>query len=104
MNSRQNLQCKSPKKLQMLILANADSLKNLQYVIIGTSQVQNHRSANPEKINCVHVRVRVGQCTTVFSILRLFIYLLNEAACPPFSTVYSPVMPSEGIYTLMRVH
>ena len=47
---------------------------------------------------------RVGQCATVFSILSLFNYPLNEAAYPPFSTVYSPIIPSEGIYRLMRVH
>ena len=47
---------------------------------------------------------RIGQCATVFSILSLFKYPLNEAACPPVSTVYSPFMPSEDIYTLMRVH
>ena len=47
---------------------------------------------------------RVGQRATVFSILSLFNYPVNEAACPPVNTVYSPIMPSEGIYTLMRVH
>ena len=38
------------------------------------------------------------------TILSLFNYPLNEAACPPVSTVYSLIMPSEGSYTLMRVH
>ena len=47
---------------------------------------------------------RVGQCAIVLSSLSLFNYSLNEAACPPVSTVYSPVMPSEGIYTLIRVY
>ena len=41
---------------------------------------------------------RVGQCATKFRILTLFISQVNEAACPPVSTVYSPIMPSEGIY------
>ena len=43
-----------------------------------------------------------GKCATVFSILSLFNYPLNEVACPPVSTVYSPTMPSEASYTLMR--
>ena len=43
---------------------------------------------------------RVGQCATAFSILSLFNNPLNDAASPPVSTVYSPIMPSEGIYTL----
>ena len=47
---------------------------------------------------------RAGQCATVFSILNLFNYPLNKAACAPVSKVYSAIMPSEGIYTLMRVH
>ena len=47
---------------------------------------------------------RVGQCATVFSILSQFNYPLNEAACSPASTVHSPIMSSEGIYTLIRVH
>ena len=47
---------------------------------------------------------RIGQCATVVSILSLFNSPLNEAACPPVSTVYSPIMPSEGIYTLIRLH
>ena len=46
---------------------------------------------------------RVGQCATVFSIQSLFNYPLNEAACSPDSTVYSPIMPYEGIYTLTSV-
>ena len=46
----------------------------------------------------------IGQCATFFSNLGLFNYPLNEAACPLVSTVYSPIMPSEGIYTFMRVH
>ena len=46
---------------------------------------------------------RFRQYATVFSILSLFNYLLIEAACPPVRTVYSQIMPSEGIYTLMRV-
>ena len=47
---------------------------------------------------------RVGQCSTMFSILSLFNHPLNEAACPQISTVYSPIMPSEVIYTLIRAH
>ena len=47
---------------------------------------------------------RVGQCATV-SILSLFTYPLNEASCPPVSTVVdSPIRLSEGIYTLMCVY
>ena len=48
----------------------------------------------------------VGQCAPVFSILILFNYPLNKAACPPgpVNTVYSPIMPSEVIYTLMRIY
>ena len=38
---------------------------------------------------------RVGQCATVFSILSLFNYPLNKAACPPVCTLYSCIMPSE---------
>ena len=53
---------------------------------------------------CMNTSSRVEQCATVFSILNLFNYPLNEAACPPVSTVYSPIMPSEGIYILMSVH
>ena len=45
-----------------------------------------------------------GKCSTVLSIISPFHYPLNEAACPPGSTVYSPIIPYEGIYTLMRVH
>ena len=38
-------------------------------------------------------------------ILSLINYPLNEAACPPVSTIYySPIMPSEGIYTRMYVY
>ena len=47
---------------------------------------------------------RVGQCVTVFSILTLFNYALNEGACLPVSSAYSPIMLSEAIYTLMRLH
>ena len=47
---------------------------------------------------------RVGQYATVSSILNLFNYPLNEAAYPLVSIVYSPIMPSEDIYTLLRVH
>ena len=47
----------------------------------------------------------VDQCANVFSIIGLFNYPLNEADCPPvIYTVHSPIMPSEGIYTLMRIH
>ena len=46
---------------------------------------------------------RVEQCATMFTILSLFNYPLNEADFPLVSTVYSPIMPFEGIYTLIRV-
>ena len=38
----------------------------------------------------------VGQCATVFRILSLLAYPLNQAACPPVNTVYFPILPSEG--------
>ena len=47
---------------------------------------------------------RVLQCVTVFSILNLLNYPLNEAACRPVSTAYSMITSSEGIYTPMRAH
>ena len=48
----------------------------------------------------------VGQlCGSMFSILILLNYYpLNEAACPPVCTAYSPIVPSEDIYTLTPVH
>ena len=49
----------------------------------------------------VNTSSRAGQCATVFSILSLFNYTLYEAVCPPVSTVYSPTLPSESIYTLI---
>ena len=47
---------------------------------------------------------RVRQCATVFSILSLFNYPLNKVVFPAVSTVYSPIMLSKGIYTIIRVH
>ena len=35
--------------------------------------------------------IRVGQSATALGILSLFNYPLNEAACLPVSTVYSPI-------------
>ena len=52
----------------------------------------------------INTSSRVRQCATVFSILRLFNYSLNKAACPLVSTVYFPIMPSEGFHTLKRIH
>ena len=45
-----------------------------------------------------------GQYPTVFRILNLFNYPLSEAAYPPVSIVYCPIVHFDGIYTLMRVH
>ena len=69
--------------------------RNYQYIIVHSLR---------KLFECMNTRSRVRQCATVFSILNLFNYPLNEPACPPVSTVYSPIMPSKGIYTLMRVH
>ena len=52
----------------------------------------------------INTSTRVGQCATVFTIISLFSYPVNEAACPPVSTAYSPIMSSEVVYASMRVH
>ena len=44
---------------------------------------------------------RVWQCSAVLSILSLFNYLSNEAACSLVCLGYPPIMPTESIYTLM---
>ena len=81
-----------------------DSAHRLIAVSISPTDHAYRRITLRKRIVSMNTSTRVGQCATVFSILSLFNYPLNEAACPPVSTVYSPIMPSKDIYTLMRIH
>ena len=55
-------------------------------------------------IRSMNMSSRIGQCATVFSILSLFNYPLNETVCRPVRTVDSPIMPFKGIYKYVCVH